>query len=196
MPRSRPFHHPDHPVYGSESRNPDRGRKRCSSRQQSKVEPGQCEHQYCHSGFELCLVSSHLYYFLRPRSKTDIHLSFLFLSPSCNDLLLDNLIIDGGRVALGSLAKGAGLLELGSRSVYLFASSSFVVNRVVRRDENSADRGSFPPSLRGSTGGISQRHTVTNCQLQNCRGWTSLHFTEGSGNSCVGGSCRSGSVSC
>ncbi|KAL7409862.1 hypothetical protein BDY24DRAFT_436776 [Mrakia frigida] len=65
----------------------------------------------------------------------------------CNDLLLDNLIIDGGRVALGSLAKGAGLLELG---------------------------------------GISQRHTVTNCQLQNCRGWTSLHFTEGSGNSCVG----------
>lgn len=32
---------------------------------------------------------------------------------SCNDLLIDSLIIDGGRAALGPLDNGAGLLELG-----------------------------------------------------------------------------------
>jgi hypothetical protein len=33
----------------------------------------------------------------------------------CNDILVDSLIIDGGRVALGSLGEGA-LLELGGTS--------------------------------------------------------------------------------
>ena len=50
-------------------------------------------------------------------SRLEIELTILlFLSvsrSSCNDLLIDSLIINGGRVALGSLVNGGALIEVG-----------------------------------------------------------------------------------
>lgn len=50
-------------------------------------------------------------------SRLEIELTILLFHSvsrsSCNDLLVDSLIINGGRVALGSLVNGGALIEVG-----------------------------------------------------------------------------------